>query len=76
LTFYEAVKPVRKKGSHGFYRHPDGRTTTVPFYSIFLLSPGGRGWVWGESELVQAGWSQESGAGYGKGKKAKAAATS
>ncbi|OFV95834.1 MAG: hypothetical protein A3H94_03360 [Acidobacteria bacterium RIFCSPLOWO2_02_FULL_60_20] len=21
---------VRKKGSHVFYRHPDGRTTTVP----------------------------------------------
>ncbi len=23
-------QPVRKKGSHVFYRHPDGRTTTVP----------------------------------------------
>ncbi len=23
-------EPVRKKGSHVFYRHPDGRTTTVP----------------------------------------------
>ncbi len=23
-------KPVRQKGSHVFYRHPDGRTTTVP----------------------------------------------
>jgi predicted RNA binding protein YcfA (HicA-like mRNA interferase family) len=22
--------PVRQKGSHVFYRHPDGRTTTVP----------------------------------------------
>jgi len=22
--------PVRHKGSHVFYRHPDGRTTTVP----------------------------------------------
>ncbi len=22
--------PVRQKGSHLFYRHPDGRTTTVP----------------------------------------------
>jgi predicted RNA binding protein YcfA (HicA-like mRNA interferase family) len=21
---------VRRKGSHAFYRHPDGRTTTVP----------------------------------------------
>jgi predicted RNA binding protein YcfA (HicA-like mRNA interferase family) len=24
---------VRQKGSHVFYRHPDGRTTTVPFHS-------------------------------------------
>ena len=23
-------QPVRQKGSHVFYRHPDGRTTTVP----------------------------------------------
>jgi len=23
-------KTVRQKGSHVFYRHPDGRTTTVP----------------------------------------------
>ncbi|TAK29898.1 MAG: type II toxin-antitoxin system HicA family toxin [Chloroflexota bacterium] len=25
--------PVRQKGSHVFYRHPDGRTTTVPHHS-------------------------------------------
>ena len=24
---------TRKKGSHAFYRHPDGRTTTLPFHS-------------------------------------------
>ncbi|WP_371136142.1 type II toxin-antitoxin system HicA family toxin [Devosia sp.] len=24
---------VRQKGSHVFYRHPDGRTTTVPDHS-------------------------------------------
>jgi predicted RNA binding protein YcfA (HicA-like mRNA interferase family) len=23
-------RSVRRKGSHVFYRHPDGRTTTVP----------------------------------------------
>ncbi len=23
-------EPTRQKGSHVFYRHPDGRTTTVP----------------------------------------------
>ena len=22
--------PIRQKGSHVFYRHPDGRTTTMP----------------------------------------------
>ncbi len=24
--------PARQKGSHVFYRHPDGRTTTVPHH--------------------------------------------
>jgi len=24
---------VRQRGSHVFYRHPDGRTTTVPHHS-------------------------------------------
>jgi predicted RNA binding protein YcfA (HicA-like mRNA interferase family) len=23
-------QPIRQKGSHVFYRHPDGRTTTLP----------------------------------------------
>lgn len=23
---------VRQKGSHAFYRHPDGRTTTIPHH--------------------------------------------
>ncbi|MEW5719272.1 MAG: type II toxin-antitoxin system HicA family toxin [Chloroflexota bacterium] len=23
-------QPARQKGSHVFYRHPDGRTTTIP----------------------------------------------
>ena len=26
-------KVVRQKGSHLFYRHPDGRTTTLPSHS-------------------------------------------
>lgn len=25
-------KRVRQKGSHVFYRHPDGRTTTLPYH--------------------------------------------
>jgi predicted RNA binding protein YcfA (HicA-like mRNA interferase family) len=26
-------KRIRQKGSHVFFRHEDGRTTTVPFHS-------------------------------------------
>jgi len=33
LGFYEA----RQKGSHIFYRHPDGRSTTVPFHKGTVL---------------------------------------
>jgi len=25
-------QPIRQKGSHVFYRHPDGRTTTLPHH--------------------------------------------
>lgn len=25
-------RAIRQKGSHVFYRHPDGNTTTVPFH--------------------------------------------
>lgn len=30
VLFRLGFKVVRQKGSHVFYRHPDGRTTTVP----------------------------------------------
>lgn len=30
---------VRQKGSHVFYRHPDGRTTTVPHHGRDLARP-------------------------------------
>ena len=30
---------VRQKGSHKQYRHPDGRTTTVPFHKGRDISP-------------------------------------
>lgn len=30
VLFNLGFKPVRQKGSHVFYRHPDRRTTTVP----------------------------------------------
>ncbi|MBN1795563.1 MAG: type II toxin-antitoxin system HicA family toxin [Sedimentisphaerales bacterium] len=29
---------VRQKGSHAFYRHPDGRTTTVPHHKARTLA--------------------------------------
>ena len=30
LLFRLGFQKVRQKGSHVFYRHPDGRTTTLP----------------------------------------------
>ncbi|MBU3933784.1 MAG: type II toxin-antitoxin system HicA family toxin [Candidatus Omnitrophica bacterium] len=33
-------KPVRQKGSHIFFRHPDGRTTVVPFHKGEDISRG------------------------------------
>ncbi len=29
---------VRQKGSHAFYRHPDGRVTTIPHHKAKLLA--------------------------------------
>ena len=29
----EGFQVIRQKGSHCFYRHPDGRTTVVPIHS-------------------------------------------
>ncbi|KUO73034.1 MAG: hypothetical protein APF77_20380 [Clostridia bacterium BRH_c25] len=33
LLYEIGFERVRQKGSHVFYRHKDGRTTTVPFHS-------------------------------------------
>ena len=30
IRFRLGFKAVRQRGSHVFYRHPDGRTTTLP----------------------------------------------
>jgi predicted RNA binding protein YcfA (HicA-like mRNA interferase family) len=35
----EGFIPIRKKGSHIFYRHPDG-TTTVPIHPSKFISRG------------------------------------
>jgi len=32
LLFNLGFERVRQKGSHVFYRHPDGRTTSVPHH--------------------------------------------
>jgi predicted RNA binding protein YcfA (HicA-like mRNA interferase family) len=32
LLFYLGFEVKRQKGSHVFYRHPDGRYTTLPHY--------------------------------------------
>ncbi len=32
LLFKRGFERVRQKGSHVFYRHPDGRTTSVPHH--------------------------------------------
>ena len=38
LLFQLGFQKVRQKGSYAFYRHPDGRTTTVPFHSGRILA--------------------------------------
>lgn len=38
LLFRLGFQRVRQKGSHVFYRHPDGRTTTVPHHKGRVLA--------------------------------------
>ena len=33
LIFKLGFVKIRQKGSHAFYRHSDGRTTTIPFHT-------------------------------------------
>ena len=33
LLFKLGFVKIRQKGSHAFYRHSDGRATTIPFHS-------------------------------------------
>jgi len=33
LVFKLGFTKMRQKGSHVFYRHTDGRTTTIPFHT-------------------------------------------
>jgi predicted RNA binding protein YcfA (HicA-like mRNA interferase family) len=38
LLFKLGFKKVRQRGSHAFYRHPDGRYTTVPHHRGRMLA--------------------------------------
>jgi predicted RNA binding protein YcfA (HicA-like mRNA interferase family) len=38
LLFLLGFKKIRQKGSHAFYRHPDGRTTTLPHHRRRILA--------------------------------------
>lgn len=38
LLFRLGFEKIRQKGSHAFYRHIDGRTTTVPFHAGRVLA--------------------------------------
>jgi len=38
LLFRLGFKKVRQKGSHVFYRHPDGKVTTVPHHKAKVLA--------------------------------------
>ena len=38
LLFKLGFKKVRQKGSHVFYKHPDGRYTTVPHHKGRMLA--------------------------------------
>ena len=38
VLFFLGFKRIRQKGSHVFYRHSDGRVTTIPFHKGRVLS--------------------------------------
>jgi predicted RNA binding protein YcfA (HicA-like mRNA interferase family) len=38
LLLRSGFEKVRQKGSHAFYRHPDGRTTTLPHHKGRVLA--------------------------------------
>jgi len=38
LLLHLGFVKTRQKGSHAFYRHPDGRTTTIPHHKGVVLA--------------------------------------
>ncbi len=39
VLFTLGFQRIRQKGSHVFYKHPDGRYTTIPFHAEDLPKP-------------------------------------
>ena len=39
VLFAFGFQKIRQKGSHAFYRHPDGRTTTLPHHGRDIVRP-------------------------------------
>ncbi len=61
VLLHLGFRPVRQKGSRVFYRHPDGRTTTVPQHSGRELARPLIREILREIELSPEQFEQESG---------------
>ncbi|MEA3343130.1 MAG: type II toxin-antitoxin system HicA family toxin [archaeon] len=51
-------RPVRQKGSHVLYRHPDDRTTSIPFHGNYDIGPVLLGKILKEIELNREEYNQ------------------
>ena len=49
----QGFMPTRHKGSHRFYRHPDGRRTSIPFHGNQKIGPVLLGKILKEIELTR-----------------------
>ena len=61
VLLHLGFRPVRQKGGRVFYRHPDGRTTTVPHHSGRELARPLIREILREIELSPEQFEQESG---------------
>jgi len=39
ILFSLGFSPIRQKGSHVFYKHKDGRSTSIPFHGSYDIGP-------------------------------------
>lgn len=58
LLFHLGFERKRQKGSHVFYRHPDGRYTTLPFHGNQELSQSLTRQILREIEISPEGFSK------------------